>query len=364
MHSLNRRAWVEVDLGALLRNATAIAKQSRAPLLPMVKADAYGLGAVRVARTLERLGPWGYGVATVAEGEELRRAAIERPIIVFTPLLAGDFDAAVRANLTPTLGAPDTIARWGLTGRPWHLAIDTGMNRAGVPWNEVMTLRDVLARYIPQGAFTHFHSAENKDGSREAQEQRFDEAVADLPVKPQLLHAENSPAVQHGGQSRWSFVRPGVFLYGVTAGENPAIHPEPVAALRARVVDLRTIAPGESVSYGATFRASEERRIATLAIGYGDGYRRVLGNRAAVLLHGQRAPVVGRVTMDMTMIDVTEIDCAIGDIATLIGKDGDDRLTVNDVAAFGDLSPYEVLTSLRGRLPRRYFDVDDGEARA
>src|SRR5437868_1018343 len=125
MHSLIRRAWVEVDLGALLQNATAITARSRAPLLPMVKADAYGLGAVRVARTLERLDPWGYGVATTVEGEELRRADITRPILVFTPLLVGDFDAAVRADLTPTLGTREGIERWGTTGRPWHLAIDT-----------------------------------------------------------------------------------------------------------------------------------------------------------------------------------------------------------------------------------------------
>src|SRR5438874_13365385 len=121
MHSLNRRAWVEVDLGALLRNATAVAAHAGVPLLPMVKADGYGLGAVRVARTLEQLDPWGYGVATVGEGQELRGAGITRPIIVFTPLLTGDFDAAVRAELTPALGSRDAILRWQETARPWHL---------------------------------------------------------------------------------------------------------------------------------------------------------------------------------------------------------------------------------------------------
>src|SRR3954469_12846105 len=131
MHSLIRRAWVEVDLGALLRNATAIAARSGAPLLPMVKADAYGLGAERVARVLERLNPWGFGVATIAEGEELRRIAITRPIVVFTPILTGDFDAAIRSDLTPSLSDAAAIARWRETGRAWQLAIDTGMSRAG-----------------------------------------------------------------------------------------------------------------------------------------------------------------------------------------------------------------------------------------
>jgi alanine racemase len=359
MHSLIRRAWVDVDLGALLRNAQAIAGRAGVPLLPMVKADGYGLGAVRVARALDGLDPWGFGVATVAEGEELRRAGITRPIVVFTPLLIGDFDAAERANLTPTLGARDAIVRWQRTGRSWQLAIDTGMNRAGLPWTDVESLRGLLAVDAPQGVFTHFHSAERNDATRDEQEKRFAAAVAQLPVRPAMVHAENSPAVEHRGPSRWTVARPGVFLYGVSSGNAPAILPEIVASVRARVVDCRTVAAGESVSYGATWRADGERRIATLAIGYGDGYRRAFGNRAQVLLGGRRAPVVGVVTMDMTMVDVTGISCEIGDAATLLGVDGAERITVNELADVGELSPYEVLTGLRGRLPRRYIDPTD-----
>ena len=195
MHSLIRRAWVDVDLGALLRNATAIATQSRARLLPMVKADAYGLGAVRVARALERLDPWGFGVATIAEGEELRQAGITRPVLVFTPLLVGDFDAALRADLTPTLGAREAIERWQATDRPWHLAVDTGMSRAGIQWNEIEQLRDLLPHRAPQGVFTHFHSAERNDATRVEQERRFAVAVAALPIRPAMIHAENSASV-------------------------------------------------------------------------------------------------------------------------------------------------------------------------
>ena len=143
MHSLMRRAWVDVDLGALLRNGTALAARANVPLLPMVKADAYGLGAERISRTLERLDPWGFGVATVAEAEELRAIAITRPIVIFTPLLPGDFDAAIRANLTPSLSDTAAIARWAETGRPWQLAIDTGMSRAGIRWDEIDCLLDV-----------------------------------------------------------------------------------------------------------------------------------------------------------------------------------------------------------------------------
>lgn len=349
-----RRAWVEVDLGALLRNAKTVAAHARVPLLPMVKADGYGLGAVRVAHTLEAIDPWGFGVATVGEGEELRRASIRRPILIFTPLLVGDFDAAVRADLTPALGSAEAIRRWRETQRPWHLAIDTGMSRAGVQWDCVDAIRDLLVEHVPQGVFTHFHSAERRDGTREVQERRFDEALARLPVRPSMVHAENSPAVEHRGGSRWSMARPGVFLYGVGSGYEPEIRPDPVVGVRARVVDVRTIPAGDTVSYGGTFRAATQRRIATLAIGYADGYRRVLGNRASVLVRGRRAPVVGVVTMDMTMIDVTDCRCEVGDVVTLIGSDGDERIDLAEIAELGDLSPYEVLTGLRGRLPRRY----------
>jgi alanine racemase len=359
MQSLMRRAWVEVDLGALLHNARTIAVQAGVPLLPMVKADAYGLGAVRVARALEELQPepWGFGVATIAEGEELRGAGISRPILVFTPLLRGDFDAALRSDLTPTLGDRRGIQEWAPTQRPWHLAIDTGMSRAGVQWTDVEALRPVLTAHPPAGAFTHFHSAEQGDGSRERQEQRFEEAVARLPVRPAMLHAENSPGVEHRRGSSWSIVRPGVFLYGVGSGHGADIVPNPVASLRARVVDLRTIAEGETVSYGGTYRATGNRRIATLAIGYADGYRRALSNRGSALLRGRRVPVVGVVTMDMTMLDVTDVPCEVGDVATLIGLDGEQSIDVAEVAEAGGLSPYEVLTSLRGRLPRKYVDT-------
>jgi len=358
MYSLNRRAWVDIDLGALSRNAAAAAAHAGVPLLPMVKADAYGLGAVAVARALDRLEPWGFGVATIAEGEELRHAAITRPIVVFTPLLVGDFDAAARAGLTPTLGDRRGIERWKETGLPWHLAVDTGMSRAGVQWNEVDSILDLLSPEPPQGVFTHFHSAELRDGSRDVQEQRFESVLSKLPVRPPMVHAENSPALQHGERSRWTVVRPGIFLYGVGSGTDPRIAPEPVVSVRCRIIDLRTIEPGETVSYGATHRVSSRRRIATVGVGYADGYRRVLGNRASALLHGRRAPVVGVVTMDMTMLDVSSVQCEIGDIVTLIGRDGDDAIDVSELAAVGDISPYELLTGLRARLPRRYIEAE------
>jgi alanine racemase len=334
-------AWVEIDLDALVRNAETLRRRSRVPLLPMVKADAYGLGALPVVRALESLDPWGYGVATVTEGAELRGAGIRRPIVVFTPVLYRELDAVDRLGLTPALGAPETIAVWR---GPWHLAIDTGMNRAGMPWDAVDTLGQV-----PEGAFTHFHSAECDNGSMEQQLDRFRAALSRLPARPRLLHAENSPALERlAGPSAWDIVRPGVFLYGV--GQTA----EPVATLRAHVVDVRTIAAGESVSYGATYRAATPRRVATLALGYADGYRRTFGNRGRVIVNDREASVIGNVTMDMTMVDVTDIPCRIGDVATVLGRSGDRVLDAVTVAETGGVSPYELLVGLKLRAQRTY----------
>jgi alanine racemase len=340
-------AWVEIDLDSLLRNAQAIASRARVPLLPMVKADAYGLGALPVVRALESLSPWGYGVATIAEGAELRAAGITRPIVVFTPLLLGDLDAARREGITPALGTPETIAAWAPTGAPWHLAIDTGMNRAGVPWGAVGDLE--LRERPPDGAFTHFHSADCDDASMKQQLGRFREAIARLPARPRFLHAENSPALERlTGPSAWDLVRPGVFLYGV--GKTA----EPVATLRAHVVDIRTIAAGESVSYGATYRAATPRRVATLALGYADGYRRAFSNRGRAIVNDREVPVVGTVTMDMTMIDVTDVPCMVGDVATVLGRAGARVLDAVTVAEGGGVSPYELLVGLALRAERIY----------
>jgi alanine racemase len=279
-------------------------------------------------------------------------------VIAFTPLLPDDFEAARIAKLTPALGEPAAIAAWADSGGgPWHLAIDTGMSRAGVRWDEIGIVADLVRRCPPEGAFTHFHSAELDDGSMTLQERRFRDAVAALPARPALLHTDNSAAIVRRPphhEPPWSIVRPGVFLYGVGSGAGALLAPEPVVRVLARVVELRDVREGESASYDATWTASRPARVATLAIGYADGYRRSLGNVGTVLVHGTRAPVVGTVTMDMTMCDVTGIPCAIGDVATVIGRDGAESATVDEVAAACALSPYEILTGLRQRLPRRY----------
>ncbi len=355
------RAWVEVDLGALVRNARAVAAHAGKPLIPMVKADAYGLGALPVVRALESLAPLAYGVSSLPEAEELRRAGITRQIIHFTPspLDWTDAEEMLAHRITPSLARREDIIAWGELGSDlgWHLAIDTGMHRAGADQAAIAELRDALLAHPPSGAFTHFHSAESDDGSMEAQERLFRAAVAALPARPQLLHTENSAAIARHSPSPWDCVRPGIFLYGVGGGRTAALQPEPVVALRARILEVRDVAAGESVSYGATWRTKGKARIATVACGYADGLRRQVGNAGVGLLQGQRVPIVGVVTMDMAMLDVSAIPCAVGDVITFLGRDGGELLTVEAVAAMAALSPYELLTGLKLRLPRTYLGI-------
>jgi alanine racemase len=349
------RARIEIDLGALRRNGAMVARRAGVPLLPMIKADAYGLGVEAAVRALEPLEPWGYGVATVAEGEELRRLGVSRSVIVFTPLLEGDLARSRAARLTPTLGFPAEIEAWRQAGGgPWHLSIDTGMSRAGIPWREVRTIVPLIESFAPEGAFTHFHSAELDDRSLELQETRFREAIAALPSRPRLLHTANSAAIARQGRSAWDMVRPGIFLYGVGSGSSAAIQPENVVNLRAPIVEIRDLEAGDTVSYDATLRVERAARIATLAAGYADGYPRSLSESGSVLVSGTVAPIAGRVTMDMTMIDVTMAKCAVGDAVTLIGRAGSTVLTVERVADQARMSPYELLTGLRSRAERAY----------
>jgi len=353
------RAWMDVDLGALVRNARTAQTRAGVPLIPMIKADAYGLGAERVARALESVDPYGYGIATIAEARALRRAGITRRLMVFTPLLADEYPAARELAVTPTLGSAEEIRRWcdDATSGEWHLSIDTGMARAGIPWRETATLASIIERHPPAGAFTHFHSAELDDGTMDEQEERFREAIATLPARPPFLHTDASAAIVRHGRSEWNGIRPGIYLYGVGSGAGPALDPEPVVHVRARVVETRWIEPGDSVSYDATYRAESRRRIATIPMGYADGYPRVLGNRGSALTSDGAVPIVGVVTMDMIMLDVTDSTCQPGDEVTLLGSAGDGRsIGFEELATLADMSYYEIMTGLGSRLERYYID--------
>ena len=259
---------MEVDVEALVDNARTVAKIAGTRLLPVVKANAYGVGAALVSKALEPLDPWGYGVATIEEGAELRAAGITRPILVFMPARAQLFDAYDRHQLTPALGDAGSILEWTTRGeRPFHIEVDTGMGRSGVRWDEVDELGEAVDTASLEGCYTHFHSAERRDGSAEQQLERFLEAVQRLPRRPALLHVANSAAALRGKQFAFDLVRPGIFLYGGRPADD-APEPRPVVSVRARVISTRRMQRGESVSYNASWTAPRDTVIATLRCGY------------------------------------------------------------------------------------------------
>lgn len=350
------RAWMEVDLVALVRNATALSERAGVPLIPMIKADAYGLGAEQVAHALEHLSPLAYGVATVEEGRELRDAGIKRQIIVFTPLLPEEYEAADLAGLTPTLGSKTQIEAWEKYGSPYILSVDTGMARAGVPWRDVEGLAPSLTRSPPSAVYTHFHSPQLGDGTMDEQLARFEGALAQLPSRPPIIHTDSSAAIARHARSMASAVRPGIFMYGVGSGQTAALQPDPVVFLKGRIVEIRRVEPGDTVSYDATWTARRPSLIATIPLGYADGYPRGASNAGSAVLRERVVPVTGRVTMDMTMIDVTDAGAEIGDVVTLIGDAGPGGapIDVASVAAKARISPYELLTGLRNRIRRIY----------
>ncbi|HET8712312.1 MAG TPA: alanine racemase [Gemmatimonadales bacterium] len=347
-------AWVEVDVDALVDNARTVAKIANTRLLPVVKANAYGVGAVLVSKALEPLDPWGYGVATIEEGAELRAAGITRPILVFMPARSNRFDDYDRHQLTPALGEAGSILEWTTRGeRPFHLEIDTGMGRSGVRWDEVDELGDTLDTASFEGCYTHFHSAERRDGSAEQQLERFLEAVGRLPRRPELLHVANSAAALRGKQFALDLVRPGIFLYGGSPADDLP-QPKPVVTVRARVISMRRLRKGESVSYNASWIAPRDTVVATLRCGYADGLRRMLGTTkgASVLLRGQRRPIVGFVQMDMTLVETGTLEVQVGDIATIVGEDAKQRITMKEFSEWSGELPHEFLTGLGPRLPR------------
>lgn len=427
----HHRAWCVIDLDAVRHNARVLNARAAVPLVAMVKADAYGLGAEAIARALgapfaEQGGHdfrsratsvaslWALGVATVAEAVALRDAGCEARILCCSPLVRDELPAALQARIIPSLHRAEDILSWtARSDAPWHLSIDTGMNRAGVRWSDTESLATIIAQHKPQGVYTHFHSAQLANASRELQTQRFAQAIAALQLPPAtLLHAANSytiaavpsapsariaasaqtePQFVHAAaldlgaataEPDWQLARPGVSLYGVQA--NPDIDLKPVLHVYARIVDVRDLHAGETVSYDASWTAQRASRIATVAVGYGDGYRRALSNVGEMIVGRRRVGVVGNVTMDLTMIDVTGVPCEVGDIVTVIGDactphsaqdvreieqpgtqsdalNHNQRsnlrapsLSVSDVAQQANLSPYELLVGWRLRLPRVY----------
>lgn len=364
------RAWVEVRLDSLRANLDAVrgvAGRGHAVIV-MVKADGYGLGADRVVRALEPSGPWGFGVATADEGAALRASGVRRPILVCSPLPPGALETAADHGLIATVSDTVSLERWlrVAAGRPleFHVEVDTGMGRSGFDWREsggwAPRVREIARGGLRwTGAYTHFHSADERDaGPTERQWRRFQDAVAQFPVSREdlMLHAANSAAAIRWPALAADAIRPGIFLYGgraVASGVAALARPRGVASVRARIVRILQAPPGSTVGYGATHHATGWERWATLSIGYGDGVPRSLGNVGEAVVRGRRVPMIGRISMDMTVVDISAVlDAEVGDVATILGRDHDEEITVDDVAERAGTISYEILTRLTARLPR------------
>jgi alanine racemase len=284
---------------------------------------------------------------------------VSRPVLVASPLTPEALGPVLEHGFRPTIGDPAMLQSWiARSDDPFHLEIDTGMARAGIPWNDEAALREA-ARWLGsapgwEGVFTHFHSADSNPDSVAAQWRRFQSVISALPRRPPLVHAANSAVALRGHQYAADLARPGIFLYGGRAGAS-APAPRPVAFLRARVLAVRSVAAGEGVSYGATWRAPSRTTVATLGIGYGDGLPRAAERKdesgpRQVELRGRAVPLVGRVTMDMCMVAVDDGEVAVGDVATIFGG----IVSLDEQARAAGTISYELLTALGTRLPRCY----------
>lgn len=340
--------------------------------LAVVKADAYGHGCVPVSRCALANGASMLGVAFCDEALVLRHAGVDAPILLLGASEAENFDAIIENDLMPAVFDLDTLrglqeraARLHKTCRV-HLKADTGMHRIGFPtlcsFNEALELLPDCPNVAFSGLFTHFATSERADQSFTLlQAERFS-AFADAAhahgYRP-LLHASNSAAALHLPALQLDMVRGGIAMYGChpTGHDVPGVDLRPVMRLCTRVVMVKDLAAGESVSYGLTFTADRPMRIATLPVGYGDGYRRALSNKASVLLHGRRVRQIGTICMDQMMVDVTELpDAAIGDEAVLIGAQGGECITADELAALSGTISYEILLGIDQRVPRVYTE--------
>lgn len=361
-----------VDLAALTFNLRQARQclSAGCEILAVVKADAYGHGAVAVTRALAQQGVTRFGVATIQEGAQLRDAGIHAQVLVMGAVPPAQFADLLGYALTPvlydSLMAAELAARLGSGPVPYpvHLKVDTGMGRLGLTPEQVLPLLQSPVFQGPlrlEGLMTHLADADNEDPTyTRSQLERFRMVLTQLRtagLSVPLIHAANSAAILGHPAAHFTAVRPGLMLYGYSAAPagTASTDLKPVLTLRSQVAQVRTVAAGDSVSYNRTFIASRPSRIAVLPIGYADGYSRTLSNRGQVLVQGRRCPVVGRVCMDMTLVDITDLPTVRpGDEAVLIGRQGHDAILATDLAAWIGTIPYEVLCGIGPRVLRVY----------
>ena len=363
-----RPTWAEIDLDALADNVRLLKSRANgAALLAVVKANAYGHGAVAVARAALAAGADRLGVICVDEGEQLRRAGITEPILVMGHTSAGEAQRLADLSLTPSVVSSEMalalarVASERGIEMPVHLKVDTGLNRYGLPASEAADLgrrlRD-LAGIQTEGLFTHFASADEGNKSYTVEQHKLFLAVAEQLDWVPIRHVSNTAALLDMPDMSLEMVRPGLGIYGCYPSTHVkrSLSLRPVLSLKGRIARLTSLAPGESVSYGRTWRASRPSLIGLLMCGYADGLPRALSNRGSVLVRGRRAPIVGRVCMDMCMVDVSDIpDVALDDEVVIIGRQGEEEISADEVAELCGTISYEILCGISARVPRLYL---------
>ena len=365
-----RPAWAEIDLGRLRRNLQLIRRDLPVPVkwLAVVKDEAYGHGALDVARIALEEGAWGLGLSTLEEAMLLREGGITAPLLLLGERQEAELEWCAAHDLTVCVNEPHNVRRLakiaaGLGKRvPVHIKIHTGMSRFGVRWDEALPLiEQVLAEksLALEGVMTHFAQSDETDKAfANLQFARFTEVLQSLEqrkIRVPLRHACNSGGYLDLPHAHLDLVRTGILMYGVFPSQVcrrlPGI--EPVMSVKAKIAAIQKLKPGEVVGYGMRYSAKTERRIAILPIGYGDGFPRVR-NEGSALIHGQRAPLVGGIAMDALMVDITDIPQAqLWDEAVLMGRQGHDEITVRDIAKLKNSVTYDVLTNWRLRLRRK-----------
>lgn len=369
----SQRAWVEIDLGALSDNVKQLVKflSPRTQLMAVVKADAYGHGAVAVAKTALEAGAGWLGVATVPEGIQLREDGIKAPILILGATNTPEqIQAIAHWQLQPTLCSPKQALEFSNTletinynsSLSVHIKLDTGMSRLGTNWQqaaEFVQLVQGLPHLDIASIYSHLATADSPDATvMMEQHSRFEEAIAHIKAKGitiPSLHLANSAATLADSKLHYDMVRVGLAIYGLYPANHLQNHIklQPVLQLKARVTQVKTIAAGTGVSYGHHFIAPQEMRLAVVGIGYADGVPRHLSNQMQVLIRGQRVPQIGAITMDQIMLDVSSIpDLQEGEIVTLLGEQGKEQISADDWANCLNTISWEILCGFKHRLPR------------
>lgn len=362
--------WVSIDLDAIQTNFDAVQAKAGVQVMAIIKADAYGHGAVQVARLLQDQCAF-FGVSSMLEAVELRQAGVQTPILILGYTPAATFSAAVDQNIRPAifrwedaLALSQTAQALGKTA-PFHFALDTGMSRIGVQATEEAA--DLCARIaaLPgleaEGLFSHFATADCADLTRAKAQaacfDRFDAMLRQRGVAVPIRHLNNSAGLMNFDR-HYEMVRSGIVTYGLYPSDqvDPGLLAlKPALEWFSRVSHVKTLPAGREISYGGTYVTEKPTVVATVPAGYADGYRRSLSGKFHVLIHGQKAPILGRVCMDQLMVDVTDIpDVVPGDTVTLIGRDGDACITVEEIAAAADSFNYEFVCGISRRVPRIY----------